>query len=96
MGEVNLLVPLIERWERRHPDWEVVISTTTRTGYQLAQKRFAPRTVFYCPLDFTWAVRRAMRAIRPDLLVLTELELWPNLIRAAKNSRPKWRSSTAG
>ena len=42
VGEVNLLVPLIERWERRHPDWEVVISTTTRTGYQLAQKRFAP------------------------------------------------------
>lgn len=84
VGEVNLLVPLIERWERRHPDWEVVISTTTRTGYQLAQKRFAPRTVFYCPLDFTWAVRRAMRSIRPDLLVLTELELWPNLIRAAK------------
>jgi 3-deoxy-D-manno-octulosonic-acid transferase len=89
VGEVNLLVPLIERWERQHPDWEVVISTTTRTGYQLAQKRFAPRTVFYCPLDFTWAVRRAMRAIRPDLLVLTELELWPNLIRAAKNSRAK-------
>ncbi len=89
VGEVNLLVPLIERWERRHPDWEVVISTTTRTGYQLAQKRFAPRTVFYCPLDFTWAVRRAMRAIRPDLLVLTELELWPNLIRAAKSSRAK-------
>jgi 3-deoxy-D-manno-octulosonic-acid transferase len=89
VGEVNLLVPLIERWEQRHPDWEVVISTTTRTGYQLAQKRFAPRTVFYCPLDFTWAVRRAMRAIRPDLLVLTELELWPNLIHAAKSSGAK-------
>jgi 3-deoxy-D-manno-octulosonic-acid transferase len=89
VGEVNLLVPLIERWERRHPDWEVVISTTTRTGFQLAQKRFAPRTVFYCPLDFTWAVRRAMRSIRPDLLVLTELELWPNLIRAAQKCGSK-------
>ena len=83
VGEVNLLAPLIERWERLHPDWEIVISTTTQTGFQLASKRFAPRTIVYCPLDFTWAVRRAMRALRPSLLVLTELELWPNLIHAA-------------
>jgi 3-deoxy-D-manno-octulosonic-acid transferase len=84
VGEVNLLATLIERWERLHPDWEVVISTTTHTGFQLAQKRYAPRTVFYCPLDFTWAVCHAMQAVRPTLLVLTELELWPNLIAAAR------------
>ena len=89
VGEVNLLVTLIERWDRLHPEWEIVISTTTHTGFQLAQKRYAPRTVFYCPLDFTWAVRRAMRAIRPDLLVLTELELWPNLIAAARQHGAK-------
>jgi 3-deoxy-D-manno-octulosonic-acid transferase len=83
VGEVNLLAPLIQRWERLHPEWEIVISTTTRTGFELASKRYAPRTVFYCPLDFTWAVNSALRNIRPTLLVLTELELWPNLIRAA-------------
>ena len=32
VGEVNLLAPLIERWERLHPEWEIVISTTTQTG----------------------------------------------------------------
>jgi 3-deoxy-D-manno-octulosonic-acid transferase len=84
VGEVNLLAPLLARWDRLHPEWEVVISTTTQAGYKLACKRYAPRRVIYCPLDFTWAVRRAMRAIRPTLLVLTELELWPNLIAAAK------------
>jgi 3-deoxy-D-manno-octulosonic-acid transferase len=89
VGEVNLLATLIERWDRLHPEWEIVISTTTHTGFQLAQKRYAPRTVFYCPLDFTWAVRRAMRAIRPDLFVLTELELWPNLIAAARQHGAK-------
>ena len=67
----------------------MVISTTTQAGFALAQKRYAPRMVFYMPLDFTWAVRRAMRRIRPDLLVLAELELWPNLIRAAKAFRAK-------
>jgi 3-deoxy-D-manno-octulosonic-acid transferase len=84
VGEVNLLAPLIARWEALYPDWECVISTTTLTGFNLARKRYAPRTVFYCPLDFTWSARRAVRRIRPDLFVLAELELWPNLISAAK------------
>jgi len=84
VGEVNLLEPIVKRWERLHPDWDCVISTTTQTGLQLAKKKYAPLTVFYCPLDFTWAVRRAMRRIRPTLLVLAELELWPNLISAAR------------
>lgn len=86
VGEVNLLEPLLARWERLHPDWDCVISTTTQAGYALARKKYAPRTVIYCPLDFTWAVSRAMRRIRPTLLVLTELELWPNLISAAKRN----------
>ena len=84
VGEVYVLAPIIERWERLHPDWEIVISTTTRAGHEAAQKRYGPRTIFYCPLDFTWAVKRAVRAVRPDLLVLAELELWPNLIHAAR------------
>lgn len=83
VGEVNLLQPLIERWEARHPQWDVVISTTTQAGYELACRKYAPRTVFYAPLDFSWAVGRALRRIRPTLLVLAELELWPNLIAAA-------------
>ncbi len=85
VGEVNLLAPLIARWDAQFPDWECVISTTTLAGYNLARKRYAPRTVFYCPLDFTWSARRAIRRIRPDLLVLAELELWPNLVSAAKS-----------
>lgn len=84
VGEVNLLKPLLERLEQRFPEWEVVISTTTKTGFELARTKFAPRTVFYCPLDFTWAVKNAMRRVRPDVLVLAELELWPNLIAAAR------------
>jgi 3-deoxy-D-manno-octulosonic-acid transferase len=83
VGEVNLLAPLLRAIGQERPDWECVISTTTKTGMDLAKKKYAGRTVFYCPLDFTWAVNAAMRRIRPDLLVLAELELWPNLIWAA-------------
>lgn len=83
VGEVNLLQPLLERFEREFPDWEVVISATTVTGHELARKKYAPRPVFYCPLDFSWAVSHALARVRPDVLILAELELWPNLIRIA-------------
>lgn len=89
VGEVNLLGPLLTRLEQQHPDWVYVISTTTKTGFELAKMKYAPRTVFYCPLDFSWAVRSAMKRIRPHLLVLAELELWPNLIWAAKKHGAK-------
>ncbi len=84
VGEVNLLAPLLRMIEREEPKWECVISTTTRAGMALAKKKYAGHSVFYCPLDFTWAVNAAMRRIRPDLLVLAELELWPNLVWAAR------------
>jgi 3-deoxy-D-manno-octulosonic-acid transferase len=84
VGEVNLLEPILKRWQRLHPDWDCVISTTTQTGFALAKKKYAqvsspthplthsPITVIYCPLDFTWAVRTAMQRLRPSLLVLAK------------------------
>ena len=86
VGEVNLLETILTEIASRSVDCELVISTTTKTGYELARRKYAPHTVFYCPLDFSWAVKAALRRVRPDLLVLAELELWPNLIRAAKQN----------
>jgi 3-deoxy-D-manno-octulosonic-acid transferase len=84
VGEVNLLATTIAELARVRPQWETVISTTTKTGYDLAVKKYAGCTVFYCPLDFSWAAAEAMRRVRPTILVLAELELWPNLIASAK------------
>ncbi|MDA7878079.1 3-deoxy-D-manno-octulosonic acid transferase [bacterium] len=82
VGEVNLLPRLIKELERKMT-LPVVVSTSTDTGYDLAVQRFGSQRVFFCPLDFTWAVRRTLRSLNPVQLVLAELELWPNLIRAA-------------
>lgn len=83
VGEVNLLATLIRQISQEKPGWQCVVSTTTMTGMALAKKKYPQLVVFYCPLDFSWAVRTAVRRIRPAVLVLAELELWPNLIRAA-------------
>jgi len=51
---------------------------------EIARRRYGEHTVAYLPLDFSWAVTAAFRRLRPDLLVLVELELWPNLLTTAR------------
>jgi 3-deoxy-D-manno-octulosonic-acid transferase len=86
VGEVKLLKPLIEEISRRRPDWEIRISTTTRAGLAVARHNYPELVTFYAPLDFSWSVRQAMERIRPTILALVELELWPNLIGAARRA----------
>jgi 3-deoxy-D-manno-octulosonic-acid transferase len=89
VGEVLLLRPLVREMARRRPNWEVVISTTTTTGLAVARRTFPDLVTFYAPLDFSWSTRRAVAQIRPTVLALVELELWPNFIRAAKRAGAK-------
>lgn len=81
VGELQVIRPLIERAEKESPAPRIVVTTSTDSGYELACKLYARHTVSFAPLDFTWAVRRAVHRIGPSLLVLAELELWPNWIR---------------
>lgn len=80
VGEVLLLRPVIQQWQASRPHDEIVISVTTSTGYKVALETYPQLKIFYCPLDFTWAVHNALDRIRPTMLGLVELELWPNLI----------------
>jgi 3-deoxy-D-manno-octulosonic-acid transferase len=91
VGEVLAAAPLIlrlrESLARTHPQLRVVVSTTTRTGQQLARERFGAASVFYFPLDFRWILRRYLRTLRPRLLVLVETEFWPNYLAVAAEQR---------
>jgi 3-deoxy-D-manno-octulosonic-acid transferase len=84
VGEIHLLRPLIAAFRQRHPDWRCAVSTTTDTGFDEARKHFADLPVFFWPFDFSWAVRRALRRVRPALVVVAEGELWPNFLLAAR------------
>lgn len=89
VGEVLLLRPLIREMVRLRPRWQIVISTTTSTGLAVARRTYPDLVTFYAPLDFSWSTRRAVSRIRPTVLALVELELWPNLIRSAKRANAK-------
>ena len=84
VGEVLQLRPMMKLLTAQRPDWDFVITTTTRTGLDVAKKEFSQHTVCYCPLDFSWAINRAIARIKPAAIVLVELELWPNLVLTAK------------
>ena len=80
VGEVLASVRLVQELEAALPNHFIVISTTTLTGQKLAQQRFGADRVFYLPLDFALPVRRYLRLLRPEALLLMESELWPRLL----------------
>ncbi len=87
-GDLLALSPMFGHLRERFPGCRILLSTTTNTGYLMARDRLAKQIdgVVYAPYDLWGATRRAVRAIKPDLLVLEYTEIWPNLIRAAKRS----------
>lgn len=87
VGEVQLLAPLIARLSSERPEVQFAVSTSTESGYSLAQQKFAEHSVFFFPVDFTWAVRNVLQRVKPELILLAELELWPNFLAAARRER---------
>lgn len=83
VGEVQLLAPLARALRQHHPEFKVVVSTSTDSGMELAAKLLPDLPQFYFPADLSWAIERTLNTLEPDMIVLGELELWPNLIDIA-------------
>ncbi len=87
VGEVLSVARMVKTLDAALPDYFVVVSTTTRTGQELARERFGRERVFYNPLDLPWAVRACLNSLQPQLLVLAETEFWPNLLSGCTRRR---------
>ena len=86
VGEVLAIGPLIKQLHAS-ADFEIILTTTTSTGYNEAQKRYSDCTsgIGLFPLDFWLCSALAWSRIQPDMLILAESELWPeHLYRASK------------
>jgi 3-deoxy-D-manno-octulosonic-acid transferase len=85
VGEVLASAPLVAALKLRFPKRCVFVSTTTETGQRLARQRLTQADgIFYFPLDWVVAVRRALRTVRPALAIVMETEIWPNFLREAR------------
>ncbi len=86
VGEVVASSAVVKALRDKFPSHRVLVSTTTSTGQKLAAQRFGAENVFYFPLDFAFAIRPYLTALRPELVVVAETEFWPNFLRMAKRS----------
>jgi 3-deoxy-D-manno-octulosonic-acid transferase len=85
VGELSIALSFMDELRRREPGIRFVLTTNTSTGHALAlQKVHAPDVTLYFPMDVPLVMRRALRRIRPAIVVLIENEMWPNLIRTAE------------
>ena len=85
VGEVQVAGQLMRAMRERNPNVRFVFSTTSSTGWKTAEREVTPADVLiYNPLDFGGCVKRALNAVNPRAVILTETEIWPNFIRALK------------
>lgn len=84
VGETVVALSMIRRYLQRYPERKFIVSTTTTTGQEVARAN-APdnTTVIFCPIDFSWMVKKALNLMQPSALVVFETEIWPNLISLA-------------
>jgi len=86
VGEVQVAGQLMREWRKADPSVRFCFSTTSSTGWKMAEKELAEGqdVLIYNPLDFPNFVKSALRTVRPRAIVLTESEIWPNFILEAK------------
>ncbi len=85
VGEVLAAAELIRRIRETDPRIPVFLSTSTLAGRALADQKIRSN-VFFAPIDYRSFVKRALRRVRPALVVILETEIWPNLYRESKRA----------
>lgn len=80
VGEVQATTPLVNAVNRDYPQFRILITTTTPTGADTVLRLYRHKVSHrYIPYDLPGAVERFCNRIRPDLLIVMETEIWPNL-----------------
>ena len=86
VGEVNAAVPLVKNLLASFPGKAITITTMTPTGSDRVRKVFGESVQHcYLPYDYPGAVKRFLNAVRPQLAMVMETEIWPNLINECHN-----------
>ena len=80
VGEVLVVLNLIQKIRQKFPQYNIVLSTVTPAGHALAREKLRGKCqVIYAPLDFSWVARKYVSILDPALYISAETEIWPNL-----------------
>ncbi len=86
VGETNAIKELVKAYREKHPEEIIVITTTTRTGQEIAQKSFKDivNKVTYYPYDFFFSILSFLNTFKPEKVIIAETEIWPCFVTLAK------------
>ena len=88
VGEVQAAVPLVRALLAGGRDLRIVVTTTTPTGHERVQQALGNSVLHrYAPYDLPGAVRRFLERVRPQLVIIMETELWPNILHQCSRRR---------
>jgi len=85
VGEVAAAMPFIDEFRKAFPDYRILLSTVTATGNQFAKKIKNIDGLFFFPFDYSFAVKKAIAHISPNIFITFETEIWPNFLKSAQD-----------
>ncbi len=83
VGETRAAIPLIKTLRKTYPDAALLLSNMTETGHAVSSGTRELDARIFLPFDLSWVVRKALRRLRPTMILIVETEIWPNLVRLA-------------
>ncbi|MCW8858533.1 MAG: 3-deoxy-D-manno-octulosonic acid transferase, partial [Deltaproteobacteria bacterium] len=83
VGETRAAMPLIKQIRLYYPEFQILLSNVTETGHATALEDKEIDICLFFPFDFSWAVRKALNTVNPELIIIVETEIWPNFTRQA-------------
>ncbi|PMO41109.1 3-deoxy-D-manno-octulosonic acid transferase [Vibrio sp. 10N.222.52.B12] len=86
VGESIAAIPLIKELKKQKPTQPILVTTTTSTGAEQIAKLGDLVEHRYMPIDFSFAVKGFLKAIRPKQMLIIETELWPNTLNTVHNA----------
>ncbi len=80
VGEVNAAKPIIKQLLQEYPEHQIIITTVTPTGAEVVKQDFAENLRhYYLPYDLPFFISAFLHRCRPDIVIILETEIWPNL-----------------
>jgi 3-deoxy-D-manno-octulosonic-acid transferase len=80
VGETRAMIKMVELLEKKHPEYQILITTMTPTGRETAKQLYPNAIINYVPYDIPFCINSFLNAFSPTVCVIMETEIWPNLI----------------
>ena len=87
LGEFEQGLPVIEQIRRHFPEYKILITFFSPSGYEVKKDTEAADVVCYLPLDSSTNAKRFLKQVHPKIAIFVKYEIWPNYLRELQRNR---------